>query len=399
MTTRFATISRLGLASALCLPTFSFADTVTTSTVYDTINRLPAYNIDTNCVLANPAPGSVQASNKWTPVCNHTATYEFPTVVGLDNGTALIFSGYDAYGRDVFARVDLYNDALQSFAPTALAPTVLMHFECGSPTAVRLANGKVLVICGESGTAEVYDPQLEQFSTVGKLVVDHFVPTATLLKNGRVLIAGGMNNGIAEIFNPATGKFSRTGDMTIARFAHAATLLPNGKVLITGGSHYYGPPDYAGTAVNLAEIYDPATGTFSATGTMAHARASHSATLLRSGKVAITGGDFLTYNPYEQSNPVLQTEIYDPAAGTFIVAASSAHPHGRGAALLGSGKVLLPGDSVVVQSNYPPELYDPAANSFSPAGGLPLSFPEAGALLDNGRYLNVGHGDGAVYQP
>ena len=100
--------------------------------------------------------------------------------------------------------------------------------------------------------------------------VARYQHTATLLPNGKVLITGGLNGtsafSSAELYDPATGSFTLlTGTMATARSAHTATLLPNGKVLITGG--------WNGTAaLSSAELYDPATGTFSATGSMATAR-------------------------------------------------------------------------------------------------------------------------------
>jgi hypothetical protein len=107
--------------------------------------------------------------------------------------------------------------------------------------------------------------------------------TATLLPDGEVLITGGDSLGSAELYDPATGTFSATGSMTAVRSFHRATLLDNGQVLIDGGVG-------AGTLAS-AELYDPATGTFSATGSMTAARAVHTATLLDNGQVLVTGGE------------------------------------------------------------------------------------------------------------
>src|SRR5437763_4719408 len=106
--------------------------------------------------------------------------------------------------------------------------------------------------------------------------------TATLLPNGKVLVAGGRNgNSIlasAELYDPPSGTWSATGSLATARFFHTATLLPNGKVLVAGGGN------------NSAELYDPASGTWSATGSLATARAFHTATLLPNGKALVAGG-------------------------------------------------------------------------------------------------------------
>src|SRR5262245_38461206 len=114
--------------------------------------------------------------------------------------------------------------------------------------------------------------------------------TATLLADGRILITGGANsnNGwpsalkSAEVYDPDSGLSRPTGDMTSVRTQHTATLLPDGRVLIAGGLDGYGP---GGDGIDSAEIYDPSSGTFSPAGKMTHPRYGHTATLLNNGKV------------------------------------------------------------------------------------------------------------------
>jgi hypothetical protein len=166
--------------------------------------------------------------------------------------------------------------------------------------------------------------------------------TATLLNNGMVLITGGIYGGqsytnrSAELYDPLSGTFSyTTGSMTTPRAFHTATLLNNGKVLIAGGDDEYG----AGV-LSSAELYDPVTGTFSATtGTMASRRYSHTAALLNDGRVLIAGGE--NGPPFV---PMASAELYDPVTDTFTDAASMSTPRAsHTATLLNNGTVLIAG--------------------------------------------------------
>lgn len=135
--------------------------------------------------------------------------------------------------------------------------------------------------------------------------------TATLLTNGKVLIAGGWvdigaTTATAELYDPRGG-FMPTGDMTTPRYYHTATLLPDGRVLIAGGNMRDG---LALLPSNSAEIYDPSTGTFAATGNMLGDHVCQQAHLLGNGKVLVAGG-------YDAKGGVSNAELYDPATGTF----------------------------------------------------------------------------------
>ncbi len=126
---------------------------------------------------------------------------------------------------------------------------------------------------------------IQNSTAVGSLAITREAHTSTLLISGKVLVVGGYNGSFlssAELYDPATGTWSSTGSLTTGRSTHTATLLPSGKVLVAGGNDSH--------ASSSAELYDPATGTWSATGSLTAARHSHTATLLASGKVLVVGG-------------------------------------------------------------------------------------------------------------
>ena len=162
----------------------------------------------------------------------------------------------------------------------------------------------------------------------------------------------------SELYDPIAGEFQPNGGMVVARESHTATLLPDGRVLMVGGFH---SPDGGSTLVSLAdaEIYDPVTGTFSLTGSLNDARYGHTATLLPSGKVLITGG----YST-QQLDDLASAELYDPATGVFTRTGSMSVKDGSVATLLFDGHVLITGDAPT------PELYDPATGSFALTGNM-----------------------------
>ena len=167
-----------------------------------------------------------------------------------------------------------------------------------------LPNGKVLIAGGWPGitSAELYDPATGTWTVTGSLNTARQGHTATLLANGTVLVAGGMNTGTitsAEIYDPATGNWTPTGSLNVARWRHAAALFSDGRVLVAGG--------LAGNQSSLAdaEIYDPATGNWTVTGSLNNARCLYTATLLPDGRVLVAGG--------KNNDGILATEeTFDP---------------------------------------------------------------------------------------
>ena len=212
--------------------------------------------------------------------------------------------------------------------------------------------------------------------------------------------------GIGTSSGQSTGTFSPTGRMSVARAFHTATLLPDGKVLIAGG-RVNGVQDYRGTVTGSAELYDPATGTFSPTGSMTVPRVWHSATLLPNGKVLIVGRDWMAGDDRT-------AELYDPATGRFSRTGDTlSAQYGATATLLKNGKVLIAGGLTPTQANYvevsTPELYDPSTGTFAQTGtfvgpgdgfwvrGGPNS--PAVTMMTDGRVLFAAEPFSEVYDP
>ena len=262
--------------------------------------------------------------------------------------------------------------------------------------AVRLPNGKVLVAGGETGgttvtgylkSAELYDPDTGKWSATGSMAYSRYQFAMVLLPTGKVLAVGGYGGGLfrasAELYDPATGTWSSAGSVGTPRAWTTATLLQNGKVLVAGG-------DNDGAVLASAKLYDPSTNTWSTTGTMKVAFYNHTATLLPNGKVLVTGGQ-------GQANggaPIAKAELYDPATGTWSLTTPLSGPRGvTTATLLPNGKVLLAGGAKQVGSGYlaTAVLYDPATGQWSDTGSMHVARSDAAAgLLPNGKVLITG---------
>jgi uncharacterized protein (TIGR03437 family) len=256
-------------------------------------------------------------------------------------------------------------------------------------TATPLANGKVLIVGGINvsnprspavGGAELYDPATGRWSATGDPVARRFFHTAVRLANGKVLIVGGFGDAqsilfSAEIYDPDTGAWRAAGNLNVMRQSSGAILLADGRVLVAGGAA-------AGGVTNTAEVYDPASNKWSPTGAMNDARALHSITLLPNGKALVAGG--------VGTNLLRTAEIYDPATGGWTLTGELAAPRaGHPAILLANGKVLVAGggDGNGAASARA-ELYDAATGQWSATGNLTTPrFLHTLNLLPNGKVL------------
>jgi hypothetical protein len=358
------------------------------------------------------AGASVALSFNGPPPCSSAVLSG--TLTGITNGNGnAVFPDLSVdrgqLGYTLLASAGSASAVSQTFTVNGFCQTGNLSVARRFDTATLLQNGKVLITGGASlgsssqavASAELYDPSSGQFTLTGSMNVSREFHTATLLLNGKVLIAGGDNStspalGSAELYDPATGAFTLTGSMSAAHDGHTATLLAGGRVLIAGGY------DQTGLAANSAELYDPASGTFAVTGNMVSGRGQHTASLLANGTVLLAGG-------VDINNNILATaEIYDPSRGVSAPTGSMSVPrifHTQ--SLLPSGKVLVAGGTVAFvpipgspffndTATATAELYDPTAGTFSLTGSLitPVGAGHAATVLTDGNVLVTNGGTG-----
>jgi hypothetical protein len=271
------------------------------------------------------------------------------------------------------------------------SPTGSMNMPRSTHQAVLLRTGQVLVVGGvvsnsitDFNSAELYNPSTGKWTLTGNTLALHTSGTLTELANGEVLLAGGVDNpqaagsdclAAAELYNPKTGKWSATGSMTTGRCDQAATLLSNGEVLVAGGYSIYGD------SVSSAELYNPATGSWQATGNMSTARQlAGIVTMLNGNALIVSGEDIDSVNG--TSTALTSAEIYDASQGAFSTTASPGK-FGANLVLLGNGNVLDVGIA----------FYTPATATWTPTGAYPprgLQNGQRATLLGTGNVLITG---------
>jgi hypothetical protein len=311
---------------------------------------------------------------------DHTATL-------LANGQVLIAGGY---GTGNLAEAELYDPIQNTWLDAGSMATPR-----DGPAATLLPNGHVLLTGGDIATnalssAEVYDPGLSKppgaWSSAPALAASRYGQTATLLGNGKVLIAGGVDNSgatlaSAELYDPVSNTWSPASNMTDARVFHTATLLGNGQVLVVGGD------DSFTIGLASAELYDPISNTWSAAGSLTTGRDFHTATLLANGDVLVTGGF-----SFGNGGVLSSAELYDPISNTWSSAGSMAAARQfQTATLLGNGQVLVAGGKNHSGILATAELYDPLSNSWSSTGSLATArYQHTATLLGSGKVLVTG---------
>ncbi len=327
---------------------------------------------------------------------NLVAARTVHTATPLPNGKVLLAGGIGS-GGGALASAELYDSSANvSAAAASLGAARYGH----TATLLQDGRVLAVAGYGNAGTyiasAELYNPSADSWLFAASLAVARSGHTATLLQNGTVLVAGGYGADTStfgqllglstalntcEIYDPVANTWSAAGNLSTARYGHAATLLQDGRVLVAGGF------DSTGATLASAEIYDPSTKLWTPAAGLIVPRAHHTATLLPSGKVLAAAGQ-------NQTTPLGSAELYDPAANSWTPAGAFGQRTGHTATLLPNGKVLLAAGEaglMPVALTDSLDLYDPAANAWTHVGHIAIArYNHTATLLPNGRVLIAG---------
>jgi Subtilase family/Calx-beta domain/Galactose oxidase, central domain/Kelch motif/Viral BACON domain len=335
--------------------------------------------------------GNNPTSGAWVPASRMRVARRGFSMTVLQNGKVLVAGGLDPNSSTTrFSSSELYDPSTGTWSDTGNLNTAR-----SSHNAVLLQNGSVLVVGGYVGTtssglptqtAEIFNPATGSWTNTGSMTMVRGGFSVTLLPNGKVLVAGGfsISSGStvlpnAELYDPTTGAFVATGDMKFATADHEAVLMQNGKVLSAGG--------FTDSFVtSSSQTYDPATGAWSNAPTMNAARLSHRAIVLANGKVLVAGG--------ERNSGTIQNsaDLFDPATGNWTAVASmNDERESFTATLLQNGKVLVSGGNGNFFNWSTAELFDPASGRWSRTGGMSVDrYDHSAVPLSNGKVLVAG---------
>ena len=343
---------------------FSLTGSMKTARIKPAAVLLPNGNV---LVVGGTSPASSIAelytptTGSWTLTGNMITAREATTAILLPNGKVLVAGG----GGDqniAFSSAEIYDPSTGKWTSTGSLNTPRIS------QAILLANGKVMMAGGLGSSltilssCEVFDRLTGKWTLTGSVNTGRS-GLSSVLGNGKVLIAGGirevLSNGpylsSSELYDVTTGKWTPTGTLALPRSTHTMTSLSNGQVLVAGGLDF----DSRGAPYSLssAELYHSSTGNWVPTGEMDAERSTHTATLLKNGKVLAAGG--YSASPFSSAR-LSSAEIYDPTTGMWISTGTlSVARNAHTAVLLQSGKVLIVGGfDDTTSSLSSAELYD-----------------------------------------
>jgi hypothetical protein len=329
-------------------------------------------------------------TNTWSQAANMSTPRALSTAIALPDGRVLVAGGQTVVSdaSSALASGEVYNPASNTWTPV----TNSMSSPRGRHVAVLLGTGKVLLAGGNGTTAagnasaDLYDPATNSFAPAGSMGTARIFPGLALLSTGRVLVAGGTTDlgnppvSSGETYNPATNTWTPAANAMPGgiRLDPAGAALPGGRALIAGG----GVSGSTMPALATADIYDAATNSFTAAGnSMSSRRIAGVAIPLVDGRVLVAGG---APAPSPSTTPATSSaDLFDPASGTFSPAAPMGTPRVfPAAALLDDGRVLVAGGGTTLQASATvatAETYQPTTIPGAPSNVR--ATPAIGAVL------------------